>query len=208
MATIEDVLSAASVIPVLEVGSIEDAAPLAKSLEAGGLKVVELTLRTDCAIDAMKAMQDAAPDLIVGMGTIKTEQDVRDSVDNGAAFLVTPGAHTALLMALGESGAPALPGVATASEAMTTYAAGFSAMKFFPAEPAGGVSYLKALAGPLPEITFCPTGSISADRAPEYLALPNVACCGGSWIANKKMIAEGDWATIEKNAALAASMKN
>lgn len=204
---IKDIIKAASVIPVLEVAALKDAAPLARALSAGGLRVVELTLRTDCALDALKAMQDAAPDLLVGMGTVRTAADVSASVASGAAFLVSPGASVELLKALAESGAPSLPGVATASEAMTAAELGFAAQKFFPAEPAGGVAYLKALAGPLPDIVFCPTGSISAEKAPEYLALPNVACVGGSWIATKRMIAGSDWSTVEANARRAAAMK-
>ncbi len=205
--TIEEVLRAASVIPVLEVAALDAAAPLAGALAAGGLRVAELTLRTDCALEALAAMREAAPDLIVGMGTIRTPGDVERSLAAGAAFLVSPGADARLLSALADSGAPALPGVATASEAMTAAAAGHRAMKFFPAEPAGGIAYLKSLAGPLPDIAFCPTGGISAERAPDYLALSNVACVGGSWIASKAMIAGGEWDAITANARRAAAMK-
>ena len=204
--TIDEIIKAATVIPVLEVSELDKAAPLARALAAGGLRVVELTLRTDCALDALKVMQDAAPDLIVGMGTVRTGDDIEQSLAADAAFLVSPGASPSLLKALADSGAPALPGVATASEAMTAVEFGFAAQKFFPAEPAGGVAYLKALAGPLPDILFCPTGSISAEKAPDYLALKNVACVGGSWIATKDMIAQGDWAAIENNARRAAQM--
>lgn len=204
---IDDIMNAASVIPVLEVADFAQAAPLAKALAAGGLRVVELTLRTDCALDALKAMQDAAPELVVGMGTVRTDDDVRQSVKAGAAFLVSPGASRSLLTAIADSGAPALPGVATASEAITAVEAGFSALKFFPAEPAGGVAYLKSLAGPLPEIVFCPTGGISAEKAPDYLALANVACVGGSWIATKAQISGGAWTAIQENARRAAGLK-
>lgn len=205
--TIDEILNAASVIPVLEIPTLDKAAPLAEALAKGGLRVIELTLRTSCALDAVKAMQDAAPDLIVGMGTIRTGDDIRQSVDAGAAFLVSPGTSASLLEALSTSGAPALPGVATASEAMTAFEAGFTALKFFPAEPAGGVAYLKSLAGPLPDIVFCPTGGVSEERATDYLALPNVACVGGSWIATKKMIADDEWAAVEANAERAAMLK-
>lgn len=204
---IDDIMRAASVIPVLEVADLETAAPLAKALAAGGLRVVELTLRTACALDALGAMREAAPELVVGMGTVRAEEDVTRSLEAGAAFLVSPGADAGLIGALARSGAPVLPGVATASEAMTVAAAGLSAMKFFPAEPAGGVPYLKSLAGPLPGLVFCPTGGISAERAPDYLALPNVACVGGSWIATKAMIRNGDWDGVTENARRAASMK-
>jgi 2-dehydro-3-deoxyphosphogluconate aldolase/(4S)-4-hydroxy-2-oxoglutarate aldolase len=204
---IDDILKAASVIPVLELDRLDDAAPLARALAAGGLRVVELTLRTDAALAGVDAMRRAAPSLIVGMGSIRTEDDIRRSLAAGAEFLVSPGASATLLAALANSGAPALPGVATASEAMTAAEAGFVAMKFFPAEPAGGVPYLKAIAGPLPDLKFCPTGGISAEKARDYLALPNVACVGGSWIATRKMIAAEDWKTIEANAKRAAAMR-
>ena len=205
--SILEIMDAASVIPVLEVASVDAAAPLAKALADGGLRVIELTLRTDCALEALGVMQREAPDLIIGMGTIRDAKDIEASVSAGAAFLVSPGAGPELLRALAASGAPALPGVATASEAMTVAEAGLTAMKFFPAEPAGGVPYLKSLYGPLPDIAFCPTGSITADRAPDYLALPNVRCVGGSWIASKTAIAAGDWAGITANAKRAAGMQ-
>jgi 2-dehydro-3-deoxyphosphogluconate aldolase/(4S)-4-hydroxy-2-oxoglutarate aldolase len=205
--TIRDILGQASVIPVLELERLEDAAPVAQALAAGGLKVVELTLRTKAALPAVAAMKDAAPILIVGMGSILKTEDVSRSLDAGADFLVSPGATAYLLEALERSGAPALPGVATASEAMAAREAGFEAMKFFPAEPAGGVAYLKAIAGPLPSLLFCPTGGIDAEKAPDYLALPNVACVGGSWIATRTMIAAGDWKSVEMNARRASAMR-
>lgn len=202
---IDDILKAASVIPVLEVERLEDAGPLASALAAGGLKVVELTLRTGAALEALGEMKRAIPALIVGMGTVRTGSDVERSLAAGADFLVSPGASEALLSAM--AAAPALPGVATASEAMAAVEAGFRALKFFPAEPAGGAAYLRSLAGPLPDILFCPTGGISPERAGDYFALPNVPCVGGTWIATKAMIAKGDWAGIEANAARAAALK-
>ncbi len=204
---IEDIVEVASVIPVLEVEDMGAAVPLATALAKGGLHVIEMTLRTSAAIDALVAMKRAAPELIIGMGTIRTSDDIARSKRAGADFLVSPGAGPRLLAALGECGLSALPGVATASEAMAAREAGFEVMKFFPAEPAGGVKYLKSLAGPLPDILFCPTGGISAERAPDYLALPNVACVGGSWIATKNMIAKGEWDMIEENARRAAAIK-
>ena len=205
---IEDIIDRASVIPVLEVADVDAAAPLATALARGGLSVVEMTMRTPAALEALAAMKEAAPSLIVGMGTIRTADDIARSAQAGADFLVSPGAGPGLLQALKESGAAVLPGVATASEAMTAHEAGFRAMKFFPAAPAGGVAYLNALAGPLPDIVFCPTGGISADKAPDYLALPNVACVGGSWIATKQMIAAGDWRGVEENAKRAVRIKD
>ncbi len=190
---------------MLEVEALASAAPLARALKR--VRVVELTLRTSCALDALKAMKDAAPDLIVGMGTIRTGADVERAIAAGADFLVSPGATPALLAAMAGAGVPALPGVATASETMAAADAGFRALKFFPAEAAGGVAWLKTLAGPLPDIVFCPTGGISAERAPTYLALKSVACVGGSWIATRAMIAGGEWGAIEKNAGRAASLR-
>lgn len=204
---LEAVIYAASVIPVLAVKRLGDAAPLARALAAGGLKVIELTLRTEVALDAMKAMQDAAPELLVGMGTVRTPEDAAKSAREGAAFLVSPGLTPALGEAMLATGLACLPGVATAGEAMAAREQGFEVLKFFPAEPAGGVAYLKALAGPLPDVRFCPTGSISRERAPDYLALANVVCVGGSWIATTADIDAGNWAAITANARAAEAMK-
>lgn len=205
---IHDILAQASIIPVLELDRPEDAAPLAVALAEGGLRVVELTLRTEAALPAVAIMKKAASSLIIGMGSVRKTDDVSRSLNAGAEFLVSPGASHSLLDSMRESGAPALPGVATASEAMTAAEAGFEALKFFPAEPAGGIAYLKSLAGPLPAIRFCPTGGISAEKAAEYLSLPNVACVGGSWIATRAMIAAGDWKTIAANARRAATFRS
>ena len=200
------ILEAATVIPVIELPTLEDAAPLATALAAGGVRVAELTLRTSCALDAIAEMKDAAPDMFVGMGTIRNGDDVKAALTARADFLVSPGADALLLETMASSGAASLPGVATASEAMTAYAAGFKAMKFFPAEAAGGAPYLKSLFGPLPDIVFCPTGSITVDAAPTYLALPNVACVGGSWVAPKAAIEQKNWHEIEANARRAAAL--
>ncbi len=197
----------ASVIPVLTVSDVTDAAPLARALEAGGLKVIEMTWRTAAALDVLQAMKAAAPDLVVGMGTIRTPEQAAQSVSDGADFLVSPGLTPKLVPALLDAGVPVLPGVATASEAMAAAEAGFDLLKFFPAEQAGGLDYLKSLKGPLPDIRFCPTGSITRERAPDYLALDNVVCVGGSWIASKAMVEQGDWAGIETNARAAAAMR-
>ncbi|MBO6763676.1 bifunctional 4-hydroxy-2-oxoglutarate aldolase/2-dehydro-3-deoxy-phosphogluconate aldolase [Maricaulis sp.] len=197
----------ASVIPVLTVSDVADAAPLARALEAGGLKVIEMTWRTAAALDVLQAMKAAAPGLVVGMGTIRTPEQAAQSVSAGADFLVSPGLTPKLVPALLDAGIPVLPGVATASEAMAAAEAGFDLLKFFPAEQAGGLDYLKSLQGPLPDIRFCPTGSITRERAPDYLALGNVVCVGGSWIASKAMVEQGDWAGIEANARAAAAMR-
>lgn len=207
MLRIGDVLDAASVIPVLEVPNIDVVEPLANALARGGVRVVELTLRTDCALEALSRMKDCAPELIVGMGTVRTALDIERSRAAGADFLVSPGTSPALMTAMQDAKMPVLPGVATASEAMTLFEAGFTALKLFPAETSGGIAHLKALNAALSDILFCPTGGINADKAVDYLVLPNVACVGGSWIATKAMIENGDWAAIEANAKTAARMK-
>lgn len=205
--TMQTLIEEASVIPVLTVGDIAHAAPLADALASGGLKVIEMTWRTDNALEVMQAMKAARPELIIGMGTLRTGDQSRACLEAKADFLVSPGLTPVLAAALLEVGLPVLPGVATAGEAMQAAEMGFEVLKFFPAEQAGGLPYLKSLHGPLPDIRFCPTGSISAEKAPDYLALPNVVCVGGSWIANTKMIEAGDWETIEANARKAQAMK-
>ena len=205
--TMQTLTEEASVIPVLTVGDIAHAAPLADALASGGLKVIEMTWRTDNALEVMQAMKAARPELIIGMGTLRTGDQSRACLEAKADFLVSPGLTPVLAAALLEVGLPVLPGVATAGEEMQAAEMGFEVLKFFPAEQAGGLPYLKSLHGPLPDIRFCPTGSISAEKAPDYLALPNVVCVGGSWIANTKMIEAGDWETIEANARKAQAMK-
>ncbi|MBB37075.1 MAG: keto-deoxy-phosphogluconate aldolase [Hirschia sp.] len=201
----EELLAQASVIPVLEVVSLSDAAPLARALADGGLRVVELTLRTDCALEAVAEMKSAAPELIVGMGTLRQAEDAEKSAKAGAEFLVTPGATASLLKALADTGLPTLPGVATASEAMTAMEYGFNAQKFFPAELSGGVAWVKSIKGPLADIMWCPSGGIAEDKVAEYMALDNVACVGGSWIASRSAISGKDWAGITENARRAAA---
>lgn len=203
---IEDILKDVAVLPVIEIDRVSDAAPLARALLAGGLKVFEVTKRSGLAIEALVAMKKAAPSATIGMGTIRTRSDIGEARAAGADFLVSPGASADLLSELAASGAPALPGVATASEAMTAAEKGFRVLKFFPAEPAGGAAYLKSLLGPLPDIFFCPTGGIGPERAPDYLALSNVLCVGGSWIAPRAAIAAGDFTGIEAAARRAASL--
>ncbi len=192
-------LRAAKILPILDIEDLAIGEELAGVLQNNGLEIVEVTMRHPKAAQIVKAMKKIAPALIIGMGTVKSADDIVRAKDAGADFLVSPGASPRLLSALAKSGLPSLPGVASASEAMTAYEAGFSLLKFFPAEAAGGIAWLKAIKGPLPEISFCPTGGISADKASEYLALPNVICAGGSWVANKALIAARDWSAIEKN---------
>ncbi len=205
MRTPEEICSLASVIPVIVVDRLEDAAPLAGALFAGGLPVIEVTLRTPVALDAIRAMREACPGAIVGAGTIRSPEDLAGSIEAGAEFGVSPGAPDQLMAAVGESDLPFIPGCATATEAMALADLGFDVMKLFPAAAAGGVALLKSLAAPLPEIRFCPTGGISLQNATEYLSLPNVLVVGGSWVAPKAMIEAGDWGGIKKLAAEAAA---
>ncbi|WP_296762493.1 bifunctional 4-hydroxy-2-oxoglutarate aldolase/2-dehydro-3-deoxy-phosphogluconate aldolase [Sediminimonas sp.] len=205
-ARIEALCRRAPVIPVLVIERAEDAAPLARALVAGGLPVLEVTLRTDAALDAIAAMA-AVPGATVGAGTVLSPDDMARARAAGAAFAVSPGQTGALLDAAdASSGLPLLPGAATATEAMALLERGYTVQKFFPAEPAGGAAMLKALAAPLPQVRFCPTGGIGLDNAPGYLGLPNVACVGGSWVAPPGLIHRGEWAAIEALAGQAAAL--
>jgi 2-dehydro-3-deoxyphosphogluconate aldolase/(4S)-4-hydroxy-2-oxoglutarate aldolase len=206
MRKIEAIWAAGPVIPVLTVAHAADAAPLARALAAGGVRVAELTLRTPAALEALSLMRAAAPDLVVGMGTILEPGQAHASIAAGAQFLVSPGLTDELIRCFQGVDTPVLPGVATVSEAMVARCAGFSALKFFPAEAAGGTQYLAALAGPLPDLAFCPTGGISLKTARDYLALENVVCVGSSWIAPANLIAAGDFAGIEERARAAAAL--
>jgi 2-dehydro-3-deoxyphosphogluconate aldolase/(4S)-4-hydroxy-2-oxoglutarate aldolase len=197
MPTIQDICAAAPVIPVLQIERLADAAPLARALAAGGLPVLEVTLRTDCALEAIREMRAAAPDAIVGAGTLRRPADVVACLEAGARFGVSPGAPTPLVEAVEAAAFPFLPGCATPTEAMALADRGFEVVKFFPAGAAGGPAMLKALASPLPDIRFCPTGGVTLDNAPAYLSLPNVAAVGGSWVAPKSLIDAGDWPAIE-----------
>lgn len=205
-ARIREICATAPVIPVIVIEDAAWAEPLARSLVAGGLPVLEVTLRTPAAIEAIAAMArvDGA---IVGAGTVITPQDAHRARAAGARFAVSPGLTDTLVGACEDCALPLLPGAATASEAMQAVEAGFDTLKFFPAGPAGGPAYLRALAGPLPSIGFCPTGGISAANAPEYLALPNVLCVGGSWVAPDEMMRRGDWSGIEALAHQAAGLR-
>lgn len=187
----------APVIPVLIVDDVAIAAPLARALVAGGLPILEVTLRSDVALEVIREMRAACPDAVVGAGTLKGPADIDACLEAGAAFGVSPGAPEALMDALAGVNWPFLPGCATATEAMRLADRGYELVKFFPAKQAGGPSYLKALASPLPNLSFCPTGGISPADAPEYLALRNVRVVGGSWVAPADAIAARDWPRIE-----------
>ena len=195
----------APVIPVIVINDAAQAAGLAQALIAGGLPVLEVTLRSDAALDAIRSMA-SVPGGHVGAGTVLTPDDARRARDAGASFAVSPGLTDRLIAACQDIGLPLLPGAATASEVMRAADTGYDMLKFFPAESAGGVAALKSLAGPLPRIGFCPTGGITAQSAPNYLALANVTCVGGSWIASPADIAAGNWQVITQQASQAAAL--
>jgi 2-dehydro-3-deoxyphosphogluconate aldolase/(4S)-4-hydroxy-2-oxoglutarate aldolase len=201
---IQTILRAGPVMPVIVLNDARDALPLARALLAGGIRVLEVTLRTPAALPAVRALRAELPDAIVGVGTITTPADLHAAIDAGAQFGVSPGATPRLLGAIRESGMPFLPGTMTPSEVFAARDAGFQALKLFPAHQAGGVGMLKAIGSVLPEVVFCPTGGITAATAPEFLALPNVACVGGSWLAPATLVEAGDWKAIELLASAAA----
>lgn len=197
--------SKAPIVPVLVVPDVAAAAPLADALVEGGLTIAEVTLRTPSGLAVIEAMKKAQPDLIVGAGTVLTKEDIKNSINAGAEFLVSPGMSPKLLEALEPYKAMTIPGTATASEAMSRYEEGFELLKLFPAAIAGGVAALKALSGPLPHLAFMPTGGVSIENAADYLALSNVIAVGGSWIATEKDIATGAWADVAAKAQEALS---
>ncbi len=196
----------APVVPVLVIDDLTQAAPLARALVAGGLPALEVTLRTESALDAIRAMSEIEGG-VVGAGTLLSASDVKAAKAAGAKFGVSPGATQAIIDACCEADLPLLPGAATASEIMVLLEMGFSVQKFFPAEQAGGAAYLKSIGGPLPQVSFCPTGGISLKIAPEYLTLKNILCVGGSWVAPKEALARGDWAMVETLAREAAALR-
>jgi 2-dehydro-3-deoxyphosphogluconate aldolase/(4S)-4-hydroxy-2-oxoglutarate aldolase len=204
---IREIVGLAPVIPVLTVSDLEHAVPLARALTAGGLRVLEITLRTPVAIAAIEAMRKGVPDAIVGVGTLTRAVDFAAADRAGAQFGVTPGLTPELAAASRGARFPLLPGVMTPTELITARAAGFNVLKLFPAQQAGGLGMLQALGAPFPDVLFCPTGGITRETAADYLALPNVACVGGSWVAPKAMLAAGDWAGIEALARDAAALR-
>ena len=194
------------VVPVVVVDDLAQAVPVARALVAGGLPVIELTLRTPVALDAIRAIADEVPEILVGAGTVLTPGQAKEARDAGAQFLVSPGATPALLAGMAETGLPFLPGTATVSEVLAVLEAGWTEMKFFPAEASGGAAFLASVASPVPAARFCPTGGITATSAASYLALPNVGCVGGSWLTPKDALVVGDWARVEQLAAAAAAL--
>ena len=196
------------VIPVIVIQRLQDAVPMAQALVAGGVRVLEVTMRTPVALAAIEAIARAVPDAIVGAGTIRSAADARAAKDAGSLFGVSPGYTAEVGAACRDAGLPLLPGVATASEVMAAQADGLCFLKFFPATAAGGIPMLKALGGPFPDISFCPTGGITPESAPQFLALPNVRVCGGSWLTPADAVAAGDWARITKLAQAAAALRS
>jgi 2-dehydro-3-deoxyphosphogluconate aldolase/(4S)-4-hydroxy-2-oxoglutarate aldolase len=201
------ILTAAPMVPVLTIEDRKVAVPLARALVAGGLTAIEVTLRTPAALDCIRAIIAEVEAANVGAGTILNTKQYADAEKAGAKFIVSPGITTSLLSAGRDSAASFLPGIITPGEAMTASDAGFTMLKFFPAEPAGGPAYHRALAGPLPHLRFCPTGNITARAAPGYLALSNVICFGGTWVVPQDAVAAGDWARITALAREAAALK-
>jgi 2-dehydro-3-deoxyphosphogluconate aldolase/(4S)-4-hydroxy-2-oxoglutarate aldolase len=202
-----DLISRVPVIPVLTIESVAIGLPLARALVAGGLPLLEITLRTAAALEVIRAIAQEVEGAVVGAGTVLTPDDFAAAERVGARFIVSPGTTTRLLDAAGDRDLPFLPGAATASEVMGLLERGYGCLKFFPAEPAGGATYLKSLASPLPQARFCPTGGIDAERAKTYLALANVVCVGGSWVAPEAAVAAGDWAAVTALAQAAQSLR-
>jgi 2-dehydro-3-deoxyphosphogluconate aldolase/(4S)-4-hydroxy-2-oxoglutarate aldolase len=198
-------LDVVPVMPVVVLHRLEDAVPVARALVAGGLPAIELTLRTPVALDAIRKIADEVPDILVGAGTIVRPEQAERAAAAGARFLVSPGATPGLLSAMAATGLPFLPGTATVSEVLAVLEAGFTEMKFFPAEAAGGVPYLRSIAAPVPDARFCPTGGINRATASSYLSLPNVGCVGGSWLTPPDALAAGDYDRVEDLARDAAT---
>lgn len=201
-----DVCRLAPVVPVLVIDDLAHAKPLAQALVAGGLPALEVTLRTPCALDAIRAMAEV-PGGVVGAGTLLTRADVKAAKEAGATFGVSPGSTEALLDACAEFDLPLLPGAVTASEVMHLLERGYTVQKFFPAEQSGGAAFLKSIGAPIPQVSFCPTGGISLKNAMDYLTLKNILCVGGSWVAPKDAMARGDWAAITTLAAEAKALR-
>ncbi|OHC76048.1 MAG: keto-deoxy-phosphogluconate aldolase [Rhodospirillales bacterium RIFCSPLOWO2_12_FULL_58_28] len=204
---LEIILRLAPVIPVLIVHDPKTAAPLARALVAGGLKAIEVTLRTAGALDAVRAIAEEVEGAVPGVGTVLDAEQLAAAEKAGARFAVSPGSSPKLLDAADDYALPLLPGAATASEAMALLERGYRLQKFFPAEAIGGVACLKLLASPLPRILFCPTGGITAVKAKDYLALDNVICVGGSWVAPAEAVGAGDWPAVEALARNAAALR-
>jgi 2-dehydro-3-deoxyphosphogluconate aldolase/(4S)-4-hydroxy-2-oxoglutarate aldolase len=201
-----EVMRVGPVIPVIVIEDLAQAVPLARALVAGGVRVLEVTLRTAAGIDAIRAIAREVPEAIVGVGTITAPDDFEAARAAGAQFGVSPGLTPALVQAAHASKLPLLPGVMTPSDVIAARAAGFRQLKLFPAQQAGGIGMLKAMHGPFPDVMFCPTGGVTEETAPQFLALPNVACVGGSWLTPKAAVQAGAWSEITQLAKRAAAL--
>jgi 2-dehydro-3-deoxyphosphogluconate aldolase / (4S)-4-hydroxy-2-oxoglutarate aldolase len=204
---IRSLLTLAPVIPVLTIENVDDAVPLGRALSAGGLRVLEITLRTPACLPSVEALRKALPEAVVGVGTLTRAQDFVAAANAGAQFGVSPGLTGELAAAAAEVSFPLLPGIMTPTELLAGLRLGYDMFKLFPAQQAGGVNMLKALAGPFPQAKFCPTGGITRETAPDYLALKNVACVGGSWVAPPERVRAADWRAIEELARDAAALR-
>ena len=204
---VETLMRLAPVIPVVIIDNARDAVPMARALVAGGIPTIEVTLRTPAALDAIRAIAAEVEGAVIGAGTVLTVRDLEAAQKAGARFAVSPGVSAKLLDAVDDSDMPLLPGAATASEVMALLERGYRLLKFFPAVPAGGTKLLGAWASPLPQVRFCPTGGISLASAPDFLALPNVLCVGGSWLTPADKLAAADWARIELLAREAGGLR-
>lgn len=202
-----DIMQASPVIPVIAIDELDHAVPLARALVAGGIRVLEVTLRTEHGLNAIRAIAEQVPDAIVGVGTLTRHEDFAAARDAGAVFGVSPGLTTELIEGSQSSGLPLLPGVMTPSEVMAAREVGFRQLKLFPAVPAGGVGMLNAIAGPLPDMQFCPTGGISQQTAPQFLACKNVVCVGGSWLTPQDLVVAGDWNAVTALAKAASQLR-
>lgn len=205
--TPREILSAGAVIPVMAIDDLASCVDLAHALVAGGIPTLEITLRTDAGLEAIRRIAKEVPNAIVGAGTVTNPEQLKAVEDAGAVFAISPGLHETLAKASHQSGIPLIPGVATPGEVQLALEHGIDTLKLFPAEVVGGQAMLKALHGPYPDIRFCPTGGISLQTAPEYLALPNVLCVGGSWLTPKEAVAARDWDTITRLAKEASALK-
>ncbi len=204
--TLLDIMRTSPVIPVIAIDNMDHAVPLARALVAGGIRVLEVTLRTAHGLPAIRAMVEQVPDAIVGVGTLTQPEELTAARDAGAVFGVSPGLTPRLIEAARRSGLPLLPGVMSPSEIMVAREAGFRQLKLFPAVPAGGVGMLNAIAGPLPDVVFCPTGGISQENASQFLACKNVACVGGSWLTPKDALQSADWGKVTTLARAASAL--
>jgi 2-dehydro-3-deoxyphosphogluconate aldolase/(4S)-4-hydroxy-2-oxoglutarate aldolase len=203
--TSEEIFSQGPVVPVLVIKDVEHAVPLAKALVAGGIRVLEVTLRTEAALEVIAKIAKEVPEAIIGAGTVTNRAQLQQVIDAGAVFAISPGLTTDLLKAGNEGSIALIPGISSISELMTAVDHGYTHLKFFPAEASGGVKALKAIGGPFPNIKFCPTGGISPSNYNDYLALPSVRCAGGSWLAPEDALANGDWDKITELAKQAVA---